>query len=347
MSTLSDKQKQLLFDYSIGLTNEKENTEVEQLLSSHEDAVKIHSKLKPVLELLDNLETESCSDTLFEQTIMRLNKAATESQARLEELLANEESQTVNVKSPFLGPMSKVLAAAAAILFFAGVFITLTNFVRQNSWQHRCQSQLHNIFNALRTYASDHNNRYPSVLTASGQPWWKVGYQGKENYSNTRHIWLLVKGDYLDYDEFICPGNKQSGSITIKDSQIEKYNDFPTRRYITYSLRIKCLKPEESNISEQRVLIADLNPLFEKLFEKLPEDYSRELNLEPDKKLLKLNSINHNRRGQNVLFSDGSVKFIKVRHANISEDDIFTLRDTEIYHGVEVPSSNADVFLAP
>lgn len=93
----------------------------------------------------------------------------------------------------------------------------------------------------------------------------------------------------------------------------------------------------------RKVLIADLSPLFEKL----PSDYSKSLKLQLNKELLSRNSINHKRRGQNVLFYDGSSEFVKTRRIGALEDDIFTLRGTDTYEGVEVPSCETDAFLAP
>ena len=67
-------------------------------------------------------------------------------------------------------------------------------------------------------------------------------------------------------------------------------------------------------------------------------------------KLLTINSINHNGRGQNILFGDGNVAFIKTRSIGITDDDIFTLhgmgRGFEV-KGCEVPSCETDAFLAP
>jgi hypothetical protein len=90
-------------------------------------------------------------------------------------------------------------------------------------------------------------------------------------------------------------------------------------------------------------MMADLNPLFENL----PENYSGPLHLKINIELLSRNSINHNRRGQNVLFSDGSTRFVKNRLLGTEQDDIFTLRSTELYEGNEVPSCETDAFLAP
>ena len=90
-------------------------------------------------------------------------------------------------------------------------------------------------------------------------------------------------------------------------------------------------------------MTADLNPLFERL----PYNYSGTLELRPNKDLLNINSPNHKRHGQNVLFDDGSVQFRKTRHIGILKDDIFTLQNTHIYRGVEVPACQADAFVAP
>jgi hypothetical protein len=60
-----------------------------------------------------------------------------------------------------------------------------------------------------------------------------------------------------------------------------------------------------------------------------------------------LNSLNHNRRGQNVLFDDGSAGFVKTRFVGVNGDDIFTLQNTTLYQGSETPDRETDAFLAP
>ncbi|MFC1738635.1 hypothetical protein ACFL1G_06270 [Planctomycetota bacterium] len=343
MNPLNDEQKQLVFDFCIGLTTEKQTSEAEELISSNKIAAKIYSELKSALEPLDKLQVESCPDDLSEKTVMLLEEEAQAGQGRLEELLLAEETREVRVKNPFWRNAGKLLATAAVILFFSLLFIPSTNYLRQKSWQQKCKMQLSNIFRGLDNYMSENNGRLPAIATFAGQPWWKVGDQGNENYSNTRRLWLLVKNDYVQYKNFACPGNKNSRALNYVISGLDKHYDFPTRDHITYSLRISCPATKIQQTSGDHALIADLNPLFEEL----PEDYSGQLKRKLTDQLAKRNSINHNRRGQNVLFCNGAVKFIKTRHTNITEDDIFTLRDTEIYTGVEVPSSEEDAFLAP
>jgi hypothetical protein len=344
MTELNNQQKQLLFDYCLGLTSEEATAEAEQLIASNKQAAEIHSKLKTALLPLKSLESESCPDDLAEGTIWRLKNVARSSQLRLEQLLADEQARSITDKSRFWKNLGEIVATAAVIVFVAGVLIAPLNFARQKSRQQACLMQLQRIGQGINSYSSDHDGQLPAVATAMGDPWWKVGYQGKENHSNTRHIWLLAKGGYVNPAYFVCPGRSQGQALQLDLSQVQNYNDFPSRKYVTYSFRIRCSKLGEESPHGQKVLIADLNPLFESL----PDDYSKpfkKVQLTTD--LLNLNSINHNRRGQNVMFCNGNATFVKVRQIGTSEDDIFTLQDTNTYEGIEVPSRETDAFLAP
>ncbi|MDD5063911.1 MAG: hypothetical protein PHQ35_04015 [Phycisphaerae bacterium] len=343
MTELNNQQKQLLFDYCLGLTSEQVSAEAEQLIASNKQAAEIHSKLKAALSPLKTLESESCPDSLAEGTIWRLKNAARSSQLRLEQLLSDEQAKGITDKSRFWKNLGEIVATAAVILFVAGVSIGPLNMARQKSRQQACLMQLQRIGQGINAYSSDHEGKLPAVATAMGAPWWKVGYQGKENQSNTRHIWLLVKGDYVQPADFVCPGRSQCQTAQLTPSEMQNYNDFPSKKCVAYSFRIRANKAADAASQGRKVLAADANPLFEGL----PNDYSKPLKLQPGIDSLLTNSVNHNNRGQNVLFCDGSSEFLKSRQIDTSGDDIFTLQDTSTYKGVEVPAHETDDFLAP
>ncbi len=346
MVPLSSRQKQLLFDYCIGLTTEEESTEAESLIASNEQAAEIHSAFKAALSPLDTLEPESCPDDVAEGTIFRLNNLARSGELGLQQLLAAEQSRKVTTRSWFWGNLGKRLATAAVFMIVGTVVITAANIAlncaRQKSLQQKCQFQLGNIFQGFNNYSSDHQGQPPAVAAAAGSPWWKVGYQGKENQSNTRRLWLLVKDGYVKPEDFVCAGRKHR-KVAMESGNVNQYNDFPSRDWVTYSFRIECKKPTDKCLLAEKAIMADMNPLFENL----PKDFSIPVKIQLNKALLNLNSINHNRRGQNVLFGDGSVRFIKIRSVGIDKDDIFTLQGTQVYEGVEVPAAETDAFLAP
>ena len=345
MRSLSNQQKHLLFDYCIGLTSPEQAAEAEELIAFSEEAAEFHLKLKSAFAPLESLEPEPCPDTLAEATIWRVNNVARSSQLYLQQLLADEQTREVHAKSWFRLNLGKIAALAAVILItsVAASWFVLLESVRQKSWQQHCQMQSSRIFEGLSQYSSDHDGKLPAVAAAAGTPWWKVGYQGKENHSNTRPMWLLAKLGYSKPADFVCPGAPRGKALQFSALQVQSFNDFPSREYVTYSFKISCHTAESGTLICRKVLMADLSPLFESL----PDDYSKPLKLHLDKDLLTLNSINHNRRGQNVLFGDGRVEFVRTRHTSISKDDIFTLSDTDVYQGCEVPSCTTDFFLAP
>ena len=344
MTHLSDKQKQILFDYCLGLASDEQVKQAEQLISSNKDASEIYSNLKSAFSVLDRFEAEVCPDDLSERTILRLNNAARSSQARLSQLLEDEKARTVPVRSRFWLNLGQIAAAAAIIILFMGTYFAPLRRARLQSWQQRCQKQLAGIGSGLQNYVSDHDGRLPSVAAAAGAPWWKVGQLGKENHSNTRNVWLLVKNGYVEPVDFVCPGRSEGRALQFDSGKVSEYDDFPSRRYVTYSFRIRCNQSAGRDMGSKYVLMSDLNPLFEKL----PAGCSGSLNLQVDDRLAAINSSNHNRRGQNVLFTDGRAGFIRTRYTDDSKrDDIFTLQNTRVYKGVEVPSCATDAFLAP
>lgn len=345
MIPLNSDQKQLIFDYCLGLTSPEQNAEAKALISSHKEAELIHTKLIATLKPLNSIETESCPDYLVERTVWRLNNFANSSQERLQELLVGEQNRKFTPRDWLKAGFGRRLATAAVLMIIGSLLLTtfraVSGYARYHSLKQQCQMQQSSIFQGLHNYISDHDGQPPAVATTAGDHWWKVGDQGEENHSNTRRLYLLVKGGYVKPGKFVCPACKNTEKLEMNPSQLKKFKDFPGRRYITYSFQISCRQTGNGKLLCRNVIMADLNPLFEEL----PEDFSKEFSLRLNKMLLSLNSVNHNRRGQNVLFGDGRVEFLKTRF--IGTDDIFTLRDTDVYHGCEAPSCETDFFLAP
>ena len=341
MTSLTREQKQLLFDYCIGLTFQEQATEANALIASHQEARKIHSKLQGTFALLDSQKPEPCPDDLAERTVQRLNEAASTSQGRLQQLLASEQSRTVESKKRLLVGLGSKLAMAAMFVVAGSILLTSLNFIRYNSHVQKCKTQMGSIFRGLAQYISDYDGHQPALAAAPGDPWWKVGAQGEENHSNTRNMYLLVKGEYVKLSDFVCPGSKCKRTSKVTPVPIRTLKDFPSRDCVTYSFQISCSRAQSDRLLCRKVIMSDWNPLFEKM----PENYNVSFHMRLTPRLLTLNSMNHKRRGQNVLFGDGRVVYLKTRL--IGADDIFTLQDTDVYEGCEVPSCETDFFLAP
>ena len=338
MISLNNQQKELLFDYCIGLTSEAESSQAQELVFSNEQAAKFVASIKSSLSPLESITPEECPDELAEGTLWRIKQTLRTSQVGLNQLLAAEQKR----KTGFWRDIFGRLAAAAVFVLVGSGLITggrvVSNYAHQRYWQTQCGSQMAGLFNGLSNYRNDNNGQMPTLASAPGDPWWKVGYQGPENVSNTRKMWVLVKKDYVKSDAFMCPSTKPSCSSNY---DAKGYNDFPKRNLVTYSFRVGCPKAGLEKMGRQ-VIIADVSPIFANV-----SSSEKALNINICEALLKQNSPNHGGRGQNVLFCDGSVAFIKNRYVDISLDDIYTIQNTQTYHGVELPTSEADTFLAP
>jgi len=342
MTELTIEQKQLLFDYCIVISTEQEAAEAEQLISSNPQSAQLVEQIKAALSPLNTLQEEACPQELEEITISRLKDTARSSQLRLEQLIAEEQARQSAEPRTFWRHFARVLSAAAVILLVAGIYFSPLQYARNKA---NCQAQLYRIGQAMLSYQNENDGQLPVVAAIDGAPWWKVGSnsQSPEYQSNTRHLWLLVKGGYIEKPaDFMCPGKKRSKKIVYDTTKVVQYYDFPSRDHISYSFRIRCYKaPAQTNLS-QKAMLSDLNPLFENL----PEDFEQFV-LELNKELENLNSINHRRRGQNILFYDGHVEFVKTRFVGVDNDDIFTLQNILSYSGCETPSCETDAFLAP
>jgi hypothetical protein len=344
VKSLRRNERELIFDYFLGFATEEQIKGAQKLLQDSSGAAEFYQKLQSSLQPLEHYFVEDCPKHLAEATISRLNEAAQASQLRLERLLQKEQKRSpVTASRSFWSNFVEAAAIAAMIFIVAGISFPTLQAARQNYWKTKCASQLASIATGIGLYADQHDQSLPSVATAAGSPWWKVGSQGNENQSNTRHLWLLVQGKYVEPEAFVCPARIEGKASKLDRTQVPKLSDFPGRKYVTYSFRIINNNDTCKLIRGNKILIADVNPVFENL----PNDFSKELNIHLNNEMLKANSVNHRGKGQNVLCSDGSVFFKDNRFVGPGATDIYTIQNQTTYHGNETPASTSEVFLAP
>ena len=339
MGLLNTEQRQLLLDHCIGVATHQQSEDARQLISSNPAAAKLVHLFEAALAPLAAVDDEACPDALVEKTLGRLREAAQAVPVPVEPLSAEEPIRQSTMRIRSWRQAVQISAVAAILLFVFSIAWPALRMARQKTL---CQGQLASVYRGLEQYINDHDAP-PTILTSAGEPWWKVGYQGRENHSNTRVVWLLVRNGYVEPSRFACAGRQKPKNPDFRVCRAKGLNDFPGREYIDYSFRISHRRA--SRVPRLRsVLMADLNPLCEMM----PTDFSKSCKVRLD---LSANSKNHQGRGQNLLFTDGSVVFSETRAATGNEDDdIYTL-DSMTHgcdvNGCEIPVSEDDVFLAP
>lgn len=349
MSNLSPEEKELILDFYFRCGDEEDINRARDLVTDNPQAAKLYAGLQDTLAQLDSIKYEPCPDNLTELTVARLKLAASAGKTKLQNLLEKEQKKTFPDKvttrqRPFTNIL-EVAAVAAVLLIVTGLGFPLLSNIRQKSRQTACQAKMRNIGDGLAGYANDNKNLLPSVAMTAGAPWWKVGQQGTENHSNTSHLWLLVKENYVGTENFICPGHKEATPAIFNTELTTPNNDFPLRNNISYSSRINCRQARQ-NAHGAIVIMADRNPIFANI----PHDtenykFDRFAEIFISEELKKISSPNHSPKGQNILHYDGSVIFISERI--ISNDDIYTIQGVDEYSGCEVPHDDNDIFLVP
>jgi hypothetical protein len=280
MKTLSKEQQDILLDFYFECAGRDESEKAKHLLLNHTGAREFFDKLSHSLSALEHLDHQqhSCPDSLVELTLEKLyshNPIKNVSSIKLDQLLAVESEKIVTKRPSFWRSFSEAVSVAAAILVVSGLFVPVTRQMRAQAWQTACQANLNKVSQGISQYAGENQGLLPAVQTKAGNPWWKVGSTQPQNQSNTRHVWLLVKRNYVSPKSFICPGNKMSRTLPALDAEeIQSMHDFPDRRYITYSFKLICDTNKAILPSSPTPLMSDVNPIFESCV-KLPKDVSR------------------------------------------------------------------------
>ena len=353
MTNLTRDQKDAILEFYFRCGDEANLNRGRDLVASIPAAAELYARLEETLTQLDSIKYEPCPDNLAELTIARLKLAASSGQRQLRELLAEEQKKgsvsdkQIDTTKRSFWRIAEIAAAAAMIVVGLGLaFIPLSN-ARQIERQNLCKMNLARIGRGIQSYAKDNNGALPAVAMPAGSPWWRIGDRSEKNNSNTRGPWLLVKDGYAKTDAFVCPGSKDGKILNLSPAELRKLNDFPSWQNINYSYILMCDKTAQRQRSGAlTVLMADSNPVFEKIFRKnIKRDGDRFPMIFINDKMRRMRSSNHRGKGQNILFSIGSAEFKDKR--TILDDDIYMIRDTDIYSGCEVPCDDSDIFLVP
>jgi len=363
MHSLSKEEKDLVLDFYFRCSSLERINQAKDLIASDQRAAELYSQLEMSLKPLDYANYEPCPDNLVELTVARLKLAASAgnvaekistNKTKLEKLLAAEQSKAKSASvdigvfrrnnKTFWQNLSNVGAIAAAAVIVVALSFQMSSTMRHRAQKMACADNMRHIGEGISQYGSDNDGALPAVTISAGSPWWKVGDQREKNESNTRHLWLLVQGGYVEEQDFVCTGQKDGQVARISDTQKERFHDFPSKNNITYSYMLMNDKNAKRQWKGKTVLMADRNPIFERFWQMRNRDRFETISL--SERLREAMSSSHEMKGQTVLFYDGSVDFRKKRV--IGGDDIYTLEGRDQYYGSETPSEDTnDVFLVP
>ncbi len=234
----------------------------------------------------------------------------------------------------FTIPLREILAVAACIVLLAGVAIPGLSGIRGRAQGAICAGNLGSIFQGVCLYQQSFDESLPFAGRIAGAVWLPGTERDRPYASNSRHLYLLAKFNYVpDPKRFVCPADSTASPMRADD--VAFYDDFASTRNKSYdSLNLSGAKP---NLRPAMPIayLSDRNPLF--------KDGRFDESVDPHT----ANSPVHKGRGQTVLTLDGSARWRTTPIYSANRDNLWLAGDIERYRGTESPTRNDDAHLVP
>lgn len=264
-----------------------------------------------------------------------------------ETMIVSEEEEKLMMRRSFT--LIGLLVIIVIIVLLFSLAPLLDRYAHKSAKGSMCASNLKCIFVSLYTYSGDFNGYFPIASFGSGviageDKLIKDIFHRDTEHSVSENLWQLCAGDYAMYEVFVCPSSEQAGwKLDLRDRKVAEnlraIKDFPwwagSPGIISYSfiqpwssLPGKHMSAEiwRMDVDSHVVIGADGNN------GKQP-DYSQDGAIPGwDNMRNYVNSENHCRDGQNVLYGDGHVSWSKTAYVGVDEDNIFTALSPD-YHG--------------
>jgi len=291
-------------------------------------------KLEALLGLLDHHDMPSPPADLASRTVEAAQAAEQRERfARQVQMFAQPQ--------PTLGIGWRQVGAVAAVFVIAiALLVPMANKTQSEARRIVGAAQMGATGRAISTYAADHNGVMPRTQATPGQSWLSTGQideQGNAR-SNSAHLYLLVRHNYIDPNQMVSPANPATDPLTMTADK----TDWDSAEQVPWSYQNQfTVKPLRLEDNPRMAVLATRSPMFSIRDGKI---YINP-NVKPD-----ASSQAYGKPGQNVLDGRGTVQWhiqpiIRDRSGQI--DNIWLPYGKQQLEGNETPAHAEDSFLVP
>jgi hypothetical protein len=221
------------------------------------------------------------------------------------------------------------LASIAAILVIGvAMFWPILSMASNQSRELACASNLARVAQGMGSYAMDFDGRLPQARASFlGGIWWDVGTPERSHSAN---LYRLVSRGYASLAELACSGNPHAPTIRTDPSE----QDWRSIQEVSYSYQL--LSPGRPRWDNGRpfLVLTDKSPIVSRA--------RRGEFAEPSS-----TSDNHRGRGQSLLMSDGSARFVSSPILENGDNIWVPGHGGRLQSGREMPESDLDAFVGP
>lgn len=334
MASNKKTPEELLLDWNLDRLDLEDRAELQDKLHNDSDLRELNLKLCKILAPLDQWTVAPTPTDLADKVLQKIKKDKLSTTIPFTQVASSFASAApeIETRAKFV-PMRDFIAAAACILLLIGVFIPGISTMRSRARQTACANNLGSIYRGTTTYQQEFADSLPYAGRILGASWLPRPFEEIPFASNSRHTYLLVKHNYADTKDFICPCDQYGGPMST--DKVADYKDFTSARNVSYdTINLSGLKPN-LRPTKPVAYMSDVNPLF----------VGARFNDKVDPETT--NSPAHRGRGQTVLILDGSTKWLTTPYYGVQKDNLWLIGNIRRYNGTESPIRDDDVQLVP
>ncbi len=314
-----------LLDWALGRVEGPDGERIEQALRGSAELRHRADAVHRTLALLDKDKVSPPGEDLLDRVLERVRAARV------------APPGTRRPARPSIFSLAEIGAVAAALLLLALVFVPGAMKAHATMLRQACQHNQRRIGVALEHYANSNGQLLPLPRVAGGANW--LNRDRGRQATGTWPLFQLVANELLKPEDVICGA---TGDRAFK-GEPTRLVDFPESANCSYSFQnlfaAAAAEPDAPirraamiDRERPRPILADRNPLFR------TGEFCGDVSCTS-------NSYNHGREGQNVLFTDGRVRWID--RPEVDGDNIWLCGSTRQYSGTETTTEPGDWFFAP
>lgn len=298
-------------------------------------------RIVQLLDLIERDPVEAAPPDLTQRTLARVQAVRQQRRFAEQVEMLREPRRSLGID------WRQMLSAAAIFLVACSLVMPVLSRTRADARRTACAGNLATAGTAFGSYAADYGGVLPRGAVEPGSLWWNVGHakgdaaEGEVVTSNSAHLFLLIRHRYADATTLACPANAHgAGEGLTADAR-----DWPTPQAVSFSYQNQyTAQPIQLERQRHLALLADRNPLF--------VSRNGQVTFNQGMSLL-ASSRSHAQRGQNILLSDGSVRWTirpTIRRSAGAADNVWVIAGVTRYTGREVPTDGeggVESFLVP
>jgi len=238
------------------------------------------------------------------------------------------------------GPMlslREVIAIAACITLFIGIFVPGYFKAQHISRRNLCRENMREIWSGLAAYAEDNRGYISQAGFVPGASWLPTRAPHVQRVSNTQPLFNMLRTQHIrDARIFICPSMPHGRPMMAED--YVQFTDFAEPANISYSFQYMNVPNGRrlEDMDTMMALLADRNPFFDGRAVHHMSPYDEAAG----------NSVSHEEgAGQNVIYVGGRGGWFNHPTVGVDQDNIYRAGERVLYQGTEQPISSTDSFL--